>query len=78
MRLGSRRARWLALAGALVAAQLFTPGAWLETAAGTPRVRVQTDVIDLGTIVMGDPAEARFELENVGDGVLEIYSADPG
>ncbi len=27
---------------------------------------------------MGDPAEVRFELQNVGDGVLEIYGADPG
>ncbi len=78
MRHGSRTARWLSLAGAVVAAQLFASGAWLETAAGTPRVRVKTDVIDLGTIVMGHPAQARFELENVGDGVLEIYSADPG
>ncbi len=78
MRHGSRRARWVWRVGALVAAQLFASGAWLETAAGTPWVRVKTDVIDLGTISMGDPAEARFELENVGDGVLEIYSADPG
>ena len=75
---GSRRARWLPLAVALVAAQFLASGGWSETSAGTPRVRVKTDVIDLGTIAMGDPAEVRFELENVGDGVLAIYSADPG
>ncbi len=78
MRDGSRKARGLPLAGAVVAAQLIASGAWLDTAAGTPRILVKTDTIDLGTIAMGDPAEARFELENVGDGVLEIYSADPG
>ncbi len=78
MRHGSPRARWLLLAGATVAGPLLASGAWLETAAGTPRLRVKTDMIDLGTIAMGDPAEVRFELENVGDGVLEIYSADPG
>ena len=78
MRHQSRRARWLLLAGATVAVPLLASGAGLETAAGTPRLRVKTDMIDLGTIAMGDPAEVRFELENVGDSVLEIYSADPG
>ncbi len=75
---GSGRARWLPLVGAIVAAQFLASGAWAETAAGTPRVHVKTDAIDLGTIAMGDPAEARFELENVGDGMLTIYSVDPG
>ena len=78
MRHGSRRARWLLLAGATVAGPLLASAAWPGTATGTPRLRVKTDVIDLGTIAMGDPAEVRFELENVGDGLLEIYSADPG
>ena len=75
---GFRRAQGLSLAGVVVAVQLLASAAWLETAAGTPRVRAKIDRIDLGTIVMGDPAEVRFELENVGDGLLEIYSADPG
>jgi hypothetical protein len=66
------------LAAAVVAAQLLASGTWVETVAGTPQVRVKTDVIDLGTIAMGDPAEARFELENVGDGVLEIYRVESG
>ncbi len=78
MQQGSGRARGLWQAGAVLAAQLVASGAWVETVAGTPQVRVKTDVIDLGTIAMGDPAEVRFELENVGDGVLRIYSASPG
>ncbi len=78
MQQGSGRARGLWQAGAVLAAQLFASGAWVETVAGTPQVRVKTDVIDLGTIAMGDPAEARFELENVGDGVLEIYRVESG
>ncbi len=78
MRDGSRNARGLPLAVVVIAAQLLAAGAWREAAAGTPQVRVRTDAIDLGTIAMGDPAEVRFELENVGDGVLRIYSADPG
>lgn len=75
---GFRRRRGLPLAGAVVVAQLFASAAWFDAAAATPRVRAKADLIDLGTIAMGDPAEVRFELENVGDGLLEIYSADPG
>ena len=78
MRDGSRTARWWVLVAAIVAAHGFAPTAWLEAAAGSPQMRLERESIDLGTIAMGDPAEVRFELENVGDDVLKIYSAVPG
>jgi hypothetical protein len=33
---------------------------------------------DLGQISRGQPAQARFEIRNRGDGVLKILEAKPG
>lgn len=47
-------------------------------AAGTPRIEVPVEEIDLGRVNRGEVAEARFVLRNVGDGELRIEEPDPG
>lgn len=43
-----------------------------------PRLVVETNVIDLGQVVHGESAEARFALRNEGSEVLRILRAKPG
>lgn len=47
-------------------------------AAGVPRVEIEKDTIDLGTVVRGTKAEGTFVLWNRGDDVLKVLSARPG
>lgn len=65
---------------ALALGSVLGLGAGFDSEASTkaPRLRVVEDLVDLGTLEMGDPAEVRFELRNDGDAPLQIYSADPG
>jgi len=49
-----------------------------EPAAPAPRAVVETREIDLGQVVRGESAEARFELRNDGDEVLRVLRAKPG
>lgn len=46
--------------------------------ARVPRLVAETREIDLGQVVRGATAEARFELRNEGDDVLRILRAKPG
>lgn len=43
-----------------------------------PRIEVAAREIDLGTLVRGESAEARFELRNTGGETLRILNAKPG
>jgi hypothetical protein len=43
-----------------------------------PRVRARNPTVDLGVVSVGAKAEARFALENAGNGVLEIFDVEPG
>jgi hypothetical protein len=78
MRSVSNTARWLPRAAAIVTAALIGAVVCPGVSARAPRLQVKNEVIDLGTLEMGDPAEVRFELRNVGDAPLTIYSANPG
>jgi heme A synthase len=65
------------LVGALVLVGLIaTAGWWLVTSrearGGTPRVVVDRESIDLGSLAFNTPAHATFTLTNAGDGALVI------
>ncbi len=48
------------------------------TRAAPPKLEIQTTQIDLGQIVRGASAEARFELRNTGGETLEVIRVKPG
>lgn len=53
-------------------------GATLDLSAlAQPRVEVDRHEVDLGVLVKGEVAEARFEMRNVGDAPLHILSVKP-
>lgn len=70
----------LALGWAPLAAQAPPPPAepQAEVAAPAPRLVVDSNTIDLGQLVRGESAEARFALRNEGDAVLRVLRAKPG
>lgn len=45
---------------------------------GGPRLVVEAESLDLGTVVKGDEVAARFVLRNEGDEELKILRAKPG
>ncbi len=45
---------------------------------GAPRLTIDNAVVDLGLVIKGQVAEARFALRNLGDGTLHILGAKPG
>lgn len=44
----------------------------------TPRVRARNPTVDLGVVPVGEDVQARFALENAGNGVLELFGVEPG
>lgn len=54
------------------------PEAQAQETAPAPRLVLETNLIDLGQLVRGESAEARFALRNEGDAVLRILRAKPG
>jgi hypothetical protein len=50
----------------------------VETEVEAPRTHVRNPVVDLGVVAVGTDARARFELENRGNGDLEILGAHAG
>jgi hypothetical protein len=47
-------------------------------AATAPRVEIEKETLDLGTVVRGAKAEGTFVLKNLGNDVLKVLSARPG
>ena len=43
-----------------------------QTAAGTPRLQVDREKIDLGKQIFDKPVRATFNVKNVGDGTLKL------
>jgi hypothetical protein len=71
------RRRWRSRALAALVVVLVTGGAWWLWATpaaegGTPRLAVDRDTIELGSLAFETPAHARFTITNTGDGTLTI------
>ena len=50
----------------------------VEADQARPRIRARNPTVDLGVVAVGENAQARFALENAGNGVLEIFGVEPG
>jgi hypothetical protein len=73
----------LVLAGGAAPAQEPPAPPAVEQTDGTqpatgPRIEVEQHTVDLGQIVRGETAEARFAFHNRGDETLRILRAKPG
>ena len=68
-------------AGAVETAAPVAPPAGASgapVAASAPRVEIEKETLDLGTVVRGARAEGTFVLWNRGNDVLRLLSARPG
>jgi hypothetical protein len=76
-----RRRRWRAAALGALAVGAIAAGAlwwWIgDAAAGTPRLVLDRDVVDLGYLPFDTPARVVFTLTNGGDGTLRITGEPP-
>lgn len=67
------RRRSLAAAGLVLA----LVASWASAAEKTPRLVVDREEIDLGTLPYSTPARAVFTLRNTGDAVLKVVDVPP-
>ena len=70
------RRRWVVV-GVLAAIVAGAGTFWwqsesLDTSGGTPRLVVDREVVDLGTLPLEAPARVVFTLTNTGDGALKL------
>ncbi len=54
------------------------PAAQDGSSPAAPRLEIEREALDLGTVMRGSTAEGSFVLRNAGSDVLRILSAKPG
>ena len=60
------------IAGVVFGSQSRKASAFTAEVAGSPRLKVDKELVDLGKVPLGTWVEASFDLQNVGDGPLKI------
>jgi hypothetical protein len=68
----------LLLAGLSGHAQTPAPSDPREKPVAPPRIEIDQDVIDLGSVIRGEEAVASFAIRNEGGETLRILKAKPG